>query len=85
MNLHIHPEKCQFIQREIKYLGYVISGEGIATDLEKVSAIADMNVREVCRLLGMASGYIRFIPDFAAITQPLTNLKKDFISTFPVD
>lgn len=32
--------KCLFAQREIKYLGHVISEKGVSTDLSKISAIA---------------------------------------------
>ena len=33
--------KCSFFQKEIHYLGHIISGEGISVDPEKVKAIKD--------------------------------------------
>ncbi len=79
-NLKINPDKCEFFKRETKYLGHVISGKGIQTDPDKVSAIQDMAIpktlRELRRFLGVASWYRRFVPDFAAIAQPLTTLLK---------
>jgi hypothetical protein len=36
--------KCSFLQREIHYLGHIISGEGISMDLEKVKAIMEWPV-----------------------------------------
>ena len=33
--------KCSFFQKEIHYLGHIISKEGISVDLEKVKAIED--------------------------------------------
>ena len=37
--LHVKREKCQFGQMEVKYLGHVISQEGVLVDSEKVSAM----------------------------------------------
>lgn len=78
--LKINPEKCEFFKRETKYLGHVVSGDGIKTDPDKVSAIAKMqppkSVKEVRSFLGMASWYRRFVPDFASMSQPLTFLLK---------
>jgi len=54
----------------------VISGEGIQTDPEKVSAINGLktptNLKELRQWIGMASWYRRFVPSFATILQPVT-------------
>ena len=79
-NLKINIEKCDFFKKELKYLGHIVSEEGILTDPEKISAIQELkaptNVRELRRCLGMASWYRRFVPDFAKIVEPLTSLLK---------
>lgn len=79
-NLKINTEKCEFFKRETKYLGHVVSSEGIKTDPDKVAAIAQMQppttIKEVQRLLGVAFRYRRFVPQFATISQPLTLLLK---------
>jgi hypothetical protein len=33
--------KCDFFQKEIQYLGHVISAEGVAVDPKKIKAIMD--------------------------------------------
>ncbi|KAM3936861.1 LOW QUALITY PROTEIN: extracellular calcium-sensing receptor-like [Leptodactylus fuscus] len=52
--LCIKLEKCEFHQREIQFLGYVISPSGLCMDTSKVQAIMDWpipkNVKEVQRL-----------------------------------
>jgi hypothetical protein len=67
--LKLKPQKCSLFRREIRYLGHIISGAGIATDPEKVRAVQSWpvptNVKEVQRFLGFVGYYRRFIPDFA--------------------
>lgn len=77
-NLTISFDKCQFCRPELKYLGYVVNKFGLQVDPSKVEAILNMptpkTVSEIRRVLGMASWYRRFIPNFATITAPLTSL-----------
>ncbi len=73
--LKLSPRKCTLFQRQIKYLGHIISGDGVATDKEKVYCIqtwpTPSNVSEVRQFLGLCSYYRRFIANFANIAQPL--------------
>ncbi|KAH8292632.1 hypothetical protein KR054_001713, partial [Drosophila jambulina] len=66
------------IIRKIAYLGHVISDQGIHTDPDKVAAVRNLSpptsLRELRRCLGMASWYRRFVPNFASVVQPMTNL-----------
>ncbi|KMQ83432.1 integrase core domain protein, partial [Lasius niger] len=39
-NLKLNPKKCIFFQKNVKYLGHIISKEGVTTDPEKI--IADL-------------------------------------------
>ena len=39
--LRVNPEKCHFCREELRYLGHVINRQGIRTDPEKVSAVAN--------------------------------------------
>lgn len=76
--LTLNREKCQFCREELKYLGYVINGQGLLVDPEKIRAILEIpnpkSVTEVRRLVGMCSWYRRFVPNFATVIAPLTNL-----------
>lgn len=40
--LKVKPSKCHFLMKEIKYLGYVISKDGIKMDKDKTEAIAKL-------------------------------------------
>lgn len=78
--LTLNKEKCQFCRRELKYLGYVVNGNGLSVDPDKIKAILSIptpkNQREVRSVLGMASWYRRFVPDYATILAPVTALLK---------
>ena len=78
--LQIDIEKCAFFKTSVKYLGLIITTEGIRMDPEKLSAIADWSiprsVRDVQAFLGFANFYRRFIRRFSAIAAPLTTLTK---------
>ena len=79
-NLKLKPKKCHFGQRKVKYLGHVISREGIQPDPEKISAIKEYpvprSVKDVRAFLGLANYYRKFVKDFAKIAGPLHDLTK---------
>ncbi|XP_073821602.1 uncharacterized protein [Musca autumnalis] len=80
VNLRINPEKCEFFKKETKYLGHVVSAQGIHTDPDKVAAIRELpaptTLKELRRFLGVVSWYRRFVPEFATIAYPLTSMLK---------
>ena len=71
-NLTIKPSKCASAVKELRFLGHIVSGDGIRMDPKKVSAILDLpeptNVTEIKSFVGSASYYRRFIKDFSKIT-----------------
>lgn len=76
--LTLSKDECR---GELKYLGYVVDSHGLHVDPAKVQAILDIptprNVSGVETLIGTASWYRRFIPEFSTIVTPLTNLLKE--------
>lgn len=76
--LKIEAEKCQFFQSHVKYLGHVVSSEGVATDPAKTEAVSKWptprTLRDLRSFLGFASYYRRFVPGFAQTAAPLHQL-----------
>jgi hypothetical protein len=70
-----------FFITEIKFLGYDFSAAGKAVDPSKTEALrlkpAPDTIVELQRWLGSVNFYSAFIPRFAVITAPLTDLLKD--------
>lgn len=79
-NLTVNLSKCEFFKASLKYLGYVVDGDGLRTDPEKVSAMVNYprptTATEVKRFLGMCSWYRRFISQFSTLVAPLNDLLK---------
>lgn len=81
-HLQLQPLKCQFLSKEVSYLGHLITDEGIKPDPKKISCVANYytptNAKKLKSFLGLIGYYRKFIKDFNKISKPLTSLlKKD--------
>ena len=76
----MRAEKCDFMRTETKYLGRVVSSEGIKPDPEAVIKIQEWmpprSREELQSFLGFANYYRDFVPFHAAKVQPLQELLK---------
>jgi transposase InsO family protein len=76
----LNQDKLRLAQKEIPFLGHLLSADGIRILPERVEAITSFpppkNLKAVRRFLGMAGFYGRFIPRFSHIAEPLHALKR---------
>jgi hypothetical protein len=76
--LYAKKSKCLFFQKKIKFLGHVISPDGISVDEDKIAAIQKWpipkNVSELRSFLGLAGYYRKFVRNFSKVALPLTLL-----------
>lgn len=82
--LKLAPKKCHLLRRSVKFLGHIVTENGVSTDPDKVKAIASMSQsdlmmedgvtpsqRKIKSFLGMVMYYQQFIPDCSRIAKPL--------------
>ncbi|XP_050505429.1 uncharacterized protein LOC126883802 [Diabrotica virgifera virgifera] len=80
--LKIQVDKCEFLKKQVNFLGHVVTQQGIKPNPAKIEAIEKYPIpkttKEIRGFLGLLGYYRKFIRDFAKITKPLTRcLKKD--------
>ena len=78
--LTLKPAKCQWFKRSVKFLGHIVSEEGVTVDPAKVSSVQNVpipkNKTDVRSFLGLTGYYRRFIADYASRSKPLVDLTK---------
>ena len=76
--LPVDVKKSEFSVTSTKYLGFIISTEGIAMDPDKVAIIKDWEVptslKGLQSFLGFCNFYRRFLKDYGRVVRPLTRL-----------
>jgi hypothetical protein len=76
--LKLNREKCELLQKGMKYLGHIFPPERISIDFEKLKAVREWptpkDKHEIRSFLGLCTYYRRFIPGFTNIAKPLTKL-----------
>lgn len=78
--MKLKPRKCHFAKCEVRYLGHIISREGIQADPEKIQAMISYpvpkDVKELRQFLGLTNYYRRFIKHYSNIAEPLHKLTR---------
>ena len=76
--LRLKPKICRLFFRSTKFLGHVVSGDGVLPDPEKMEAVqtwpVPQNVTDLRNFLGFSFYYRKFISNFSKITCPLIKL-----------
>ncbi|KAA3488426.1 reverse transcriptase [Gossypium australe] len=69
--------KSEFWLKEVRFLGHIISDDGIRVDPGKISAIVEWkppkNVSEVRSFLGLTGYYKQFVKGFSMIATPMAS------------
>ena len=77
-DIRLQLDKCKFHVKTVKFLGSIITTDGIQMDDEKVKAIREWpeqkNLKEVQAFLKFANFYQRFIQGYSQICTPLTKM-----------
>ena len=85
-NFKVKLQKCTFAKKQTRFLGYLVSDEGVAADPAKVAAVVNWpvpsSITEVRQFLGFCNFYRKFIRNFSEIAAPLTELTSS-LKVFP--
>lgn len=78
--LKIKKSKCEFLSKQVKYLGFIVNEDGVRVDRDKIKPILSMppptNISELKSFLGMVNFYAKFIPNLSSHLVPLYELLK---------
>ena len=79
-NLTFNLSKSNFFEKETRFLGFILTTEGIKPDPEKIQGIMEFpppkNVKQLRGFLGLINFYSKFSSKHAEETKPLLNLIK---------
>mgnify|MGYP000635714642 FL=1 len=79
-NIRFKPTKCSLFQKQVQFLGHVVSHHGISCDPAKLKSVARWPVpktpTDVRSFIGFCAYYRRFIKGFSEMTAPLFELTK---------
>lgn len=78
--LKLKPKKCILLQKEVIFLGHVVSQNGVRPDPTNISKILQwptpQNPKQVRQFVATGSYYRKFVKGFATIVRPLVDLTK---------
>ncbi|XP_041419675.1 uncharacterized protein LOC121393898 [Xenopus laevis] len=78
--LKLSLDKCKFARKSVRFVGHIVSADGVDTDPEKVAAVLSWpkpsNVTELRSFLGFCGYYRRFVEGYSKIAHPLNGLLK---------
>jgi hypothetical protein len=76
----LNSDKITFAAREIKYLGHLVSSQGIKVLPDRITTFLNFprpqNLRSVRRFVGMVGFYASFIPEYSRHAEPPHALKR---------
>ena len=82
------PRKCQFGMQQCSYLGHIVGNGVVQPELAKLQAVeafpTPTSKRQVRTFLGLTGYYRKFIPNYASVACPLTDLTKKSAPNCPV-
>jgi len=71
-------KKCEFVKQELRFLGYIISKDGIRVDPEKIVKMVSLpslvNLKQLQSRLELFSFYRKYIKRFLKITRSMYEL-----------
>ena len=87
--LKLKLTKCQVFQHRVKFLGRIVSKDGVEVDPEKVACVEacefPRNVTELRRYLGLTGYYRQYCENYATKAAPLTEMLRRDVPIVPTE
>ena len=84
-HMKLKLSKCQWSQKQLKFLGHIINGDGLQPDPRKVEAIKNwprpVTLKQLQQFLGYANFLRRYVNNFSQIAHPLYELASELAWT----
>lgn len=78
VGLKLNKEKLKLRLTSVKYMGQILSSEGMCPDPDKVKAVVEMprpkNLKDVQRLIGLVTYLSKYLPHLSETCEPLRRL-----------
>ena len=78
INLKFNKKKLNLRRSEVKFIGHVLTSDGLKPDADKVKVVAEMprptTKQETLSLLGFVNYHKKFLPRLSEVAQPLREL-----------
>ena len=85
VNLKLNSKKMNLKKQQVKFMGHVITKDGLKPDPDKVKAVKNMPKptckQEALSLLGFINYLAKFLPKLSEVAQPLTRNSFGFDNT----
>lgn len=85
-NLKLNFEKCHIRKSEVKYVGHLVTAQGLKPDPAKIQALQEMPTpttkEEVRRFLGFIQYLAKFIPNLSDVDAPLRKINNQDVTFF---
>ena len=81
VNLKLNRKKAKLRLTEVKYVGHILTANGVTADPDKIKVIQDMPrptcVKEIQRFTGFIQYLSKFLPKLSDVCEPLRRLTKE--------
>ena len=78
--LKLKPEKCEMLQKEVVFLGHIVSGEGVRPNPDNIAKVMawtrPKTAKQIKSFVALGSYFRRFIRNYAQMARPLIDLTK---------
>ena len=77
-NLKLNPEKCKFFRKQVQYLGFIFSADGVKSDSKKTNIVRNYptpkKVKDLRAFLGLTNYFRKYILNYATFCYALHRL-----------